>query len=107
MGGVPSEKSKHILHRITNVERKVFQTIKTGGLDSRIFALYYVDGKNNGTWSEWLDGFEKLLLNNKRDGSTIERIEYLELKLEGQVLDGNLRDRLLAMNQMPRTVLCG
>lgn len=92
--------TQSVMHRITTIEQKVFQEAKGGGMKSRVLALFYVDGRNNGTWAEWIDRIEHLLLNGKQKGSAIERVEYLEWLLEGEVKAGNLQDRLFALNHM-------
>jgi len=105
---VQSLPTQSILHRVMAIEREVFREVKDGGVKNRILALFYVDGPSKGTWAEWVNGIEYILLNGKQKGSIFERIEYLEWLVEGELKTGNIRERLLSLNKMQTEVSsCG
>lgn len=97
---VKSQSKQSVVHRVHTIERKVFQNVRNGGLKCRLLNLFFVDGIGNGTWVEWVDEIEQLLLKEKQEGSIIERIKFLEVVVEGEVQTGNWHDRLLSLNKM-------
>jgi len=74
---------------------------------ARILTLFYVDDSKSGTWAQWINGFEYIMLNGKQKGSIVEIIEYLEWLVEGELKTGDIRERLLTLNQMQTEVSFG
>jgi len=101
---VQSLSTQSILHRVMAIEKKVFHEVKEGGVKARILALFYVNGSRSGTWAQWVNGIEYILLNGKQKGSIVERIEYLEWLVEGELKTGDIRERLLTLNRMQTEV---
>lgn len=97
---MPSLRTKNIMKRVSAMEQKFFNEIKKGGLKNRILALLYVNGKDGPTWEEWLSEIECFFLEEVRHESTMERVEFLEKLLDGEVKNGNLHERLLCLNNL-------
>jgi len=94
--------TQSFLHRISTLEKIIFQSIQEGDINSRLLSLVYVEGTmSSGTYGEWVDGMESLIQNEKQKGSIVERIQQLEWIIEGEVKSGgSVYERIMELNQM-------